>query len=64
MTRFNISLDESINFVLFSIKNMIGGEIFVPKILSYNVLDVAKSIDEKEKLKLLVLDLEKKFTKK
>tara|TARA_E500000178_G_C17029075_1_gene759575 strand:- start:598 stop:1608 length:1011 start_codon:yes stop_codon:yes gene_type:complete len=53
MTRFNISLDESIDFVLFSIEIMIGGEIFVPKINSYNVLDVAKSIDEKRRIKII-----------
>ena len=44
MTRFNITMDESIKLVLHAIKNSIGGEIFVPKIPSYKILDVAKAI--------------------
>ena len=51
MTRFNITLQESIEFVLFSLKKMWGGEIFVPKIPSYILLDLAKAISSKAKIK-------------
>ena len=44
MTRFNISLDESVKFVLFAIDSSIGGEIYVPKIPSYKITDLAKAI--------------------
>ena len=44
MTRFNISLDEGVDMVLWSLGNMLGGEIFVPKIPSYRIVDVAEAI--------------------
>lgn len=44
MTRFNISLDEGIDMVLHAIHNALGGEIFVPKIPSYNIMDLASAI--------------------
>lgn len=44
MTRFSITLDESVNFVLSSLSKMWGGEIFIPKIPSYNIMDLAKAI--------------------
>lgn len=44
MTRFNISLEEGVNTVLFALKNMWGGEIFVPKVPSYRILDVAEAV--------------------
>ena len=44
MTRFNITLDQGISLVLEALKNAEGGEIFVPKIPSYRVTDVAKAI--------------------
>ena len=44
MTRFNICLQEGVDFVLKSLDRMWGGEIFVPKIPSYNILDLAKAI--------------------
>lgn len=44
MTRFNISLQEGVDIVMWAIENAIGGEIFVPKIPSYKILDVAKAI--------------------
>lgn len=44
MTRFNISLDEGVDLVLFALKNAIGGEIFVPKIPSYRITTVAEAI--------------------
>jgi len=44
MTRFNISLQEGVEMVLWSIQNAWGGEILVPKIPSYRITDVAKAI--------------------
>ncbi len=53
MTRFNILLEEGIDLVLWSLKNCRGGEIFVPKIPSYKILDLAKAIDPKCKIKFI-----------
>jgi UDP-N-acetylglucosamine 4,6-dehydratase/5-epimerase len=44
MTRFNISLDEGVDMVLWALDNAVGGEVFVPKIPSYRITDVAKAI--------------------
>lgn len=44
MTRFNISLDEGIDMVLWALENALGGELFVPKIPSYRITDVAEAI--------------------
>jgi UDP-N-acetylglucosamine 4,6-dehydratase (inverting) len=44
MTRFNITLQEGVDFVLMSLDKMWGGELFVPKIPSYNILDLAKAV--------------------
>ncbi|GAM09655.1 UDP-N-acetylglucosamine 4,6-dehydratase [Geobacter sp. OR-1] len=44
MTRFSITLEEGVNLVYYAIENMWGGEIFVPKIPSYRILDLAEAI--------------------
>ncbi len=44
MTRFNISLEEGVDLVLFALENMWGGEIYVPKIPSYRIMDVAQAV--------------------
>lgn len=44
MTRFNISLQEGVDMVLWTLENALGGEIFVPKIPSYRIVDVAQAI--------------------
>lgn len=44
MTRFNISLQEGVDLVLWAIENHLGGEIFIPKIPSYHISDVATAI--------------------
>lgn len=44
MTRFNISLQAGVDLVMFAIDNHLGGEIFVPKIPSYKIMDIAKAI--------------------
>lgn len=44
MTRFNISLQEGVDLVMWALKNHQGGELFIPKIPSYRITDVAKAI--------------------
>ena len=44
MTRFNICLQDGVDMVLWALENAHGGEIFVPKIPSYRITDVAKAI--------------------
>jgi len=44
MTRFNITLDEGVGMVLWALENAQGGEIFVPKIPSYRIMDLAEAI--------------------
>jgi UDP-N-acetylglucosamine 4,6-dehydratase (inverting) len=44
MTRFNILLEEGVELVLFALEHMWGGELYVPKIPSYRILDVAEAI--------------------
>jgi len=51
MTRFNILLEDGIDLVLWSLKNSKGGEIFVPKIPSYKITDLAKAIAPNCKIK-------------
>ena len=44
MTRFNISLEEGVDLVLYALEHAWGGEIFVPKIPSYKITEVARAI--------------------
>jgi len=44
MTRFNITLSQGADLVIWSIENSIGGEIFIPKIPSYRIIDLADAI--------------------
>ena len=44
MTRYNITLNQGVDFVIKCLENMWGGELFVPKIPSFKVTDVAKAI--------------------
>lgn len=44
MTRFNISLQGGVDMVMHAIEHAWGGEIFIPKIPSYNIIDVAKAV--------------------
>ena len=44
MTRFNISLDDGVEMVLWALEHALGGEILVPKIPSYRITDVAEAI--------------------
>ena len=44
MTRFNISLEAGVAMVMYALKHHLGGEIFIPKIPSYRICDVATAI--------------------
>lgn len=44
MTRFSITLPDGVNLVLYALDKMWGGEIFVPKIPSYNIMDLAEAV--------------------
>lgn len=44
MTRFSITLQEGVDMVMWALENALGGEIFVPKIASYRITDVAEAI--------------------
>lgn len=44
MTRFWITLEQGVDFVLNAFERMVGGEIFVPKIPSMNIMDLARAI--------------------
>jgi UDP-N-acetylglucosamine 4,6-dehydratase len=53
MTRFNITLTESIKMVEWVFNNSRGGEIFVPKIPSYKIIDLARAVCSSCKIKIL-----------
>jgi UDP-N-acetylglucosamine 4,6-dehydratase (inverting) len=53
MTRFNISLQEGVEMVLWSIENAKGGEVLVPKIPSYRIGDVAMAIAPEAEQKII-----------
>ena len=53
MTRFNISLRESVEMVLWSLKYSVGGEILVPKIPSYKLSDLAEAISPSSKVNIV-----------
>ena len=53
MTRFFITLDKGIETVLWAFKNMVGGEVFVPKIPSIKIIDLIKTIKPNAKIKLI-----------
>ena len=53
MTRFNITLNDGVGFVLSCLEKMWGGELFVPKIPSYKISDVAKAVAPECELKII-----------
>lgn len=55
MTRFFITLEEGVSFIVKNFQRMRGGEIFVPKIPSLNILDLAKVIAPNNKIKIIGL---------
>jgi UDP-N-acetylglucosamine 4,6-dehydratase len=53
MTRFWLTIEEGVSFVLDSLERMKGGEIFVPKIPSFKVIDVAEVVSPKTPLRII-----------
>ncbi|ROV58147.1 UDP-N-acetylglucosamine 4,6-dehydratase (inverting) [Vibrio ponticus] len=53
MTRFNISLQDGVNMVMYALENHLGGEIFVPKIPSYKIMDIATAVAPECKTKVV-----------
>jgi UDP-N-acetylglucosamine 4,6-dehydratase len=53
MTRFNINMNEAIDFVIYALMNLRGGEIFVPKIPSFYIMDLAKAVSENCRIKII-----------
>ncbi len=53
MTRFHISLEEAVEAIVWATNNLNGGEILVPKLKSYNIMDLCKAISPKSKIKFL-----------
>ena len=53
MTRFWITVEQGVHFVLQCMERMVGGELFVPKIPSMNIMDLAKAVDPKCKIEFI-----------
>ena len=53
MTRFSITLNDAITFVMECLRKMTGGEIFVPKIPSYRLLDLVKAYSASPKIRII-----------
>ena len=53
MTRFWITLEQGVNFVLQCLERMVGGELFVPKIPSMSIMDLAKAVCPECKTKII-----------
>ena len=53
MTRFNITLTDGVKMVNWAIENSLGGEIFVPKIPSYNIMDLASAVSQDSKKEII-----------
>jgi UDP-N-acetylglucosamine 4,6-dehydratase len=55
MTRFFLTLENGVNFVIESFSRMLGGEIFIPKLFSIKITDLAKCLDPERPLKIIGL---------
>jgi UDP-N-acetylglucosamine 4,6-dehydratase/5-epimerase len=53
MTRFHISYSDVIQLVMFAITNTMGGEIFIPKLPSFKIIDLARAVDENCKIEII-----------
>jgi len=53
MTRFWITLEQGVNFVLECLEHMVGGEMFVPKLPSMNIMNLAKAIGQNCKMEIV-----------
>jgi UDP-N-acetylglucosamine 4,6-dehydratase len=53
MTRFNLTIEEGVSSVIWALKNSYGSEIIVPKLPSYSIIDLAKSICKNCKIDII-----------
>lgn len=53
MTRFNLILENAISFVLICSSKMLGGEIFIPKLKSYNIMQLCNIINDKAHIEII-----------
>ena len=53
MTRFNITLKEGVEFVIRCLNQMWGAELFIPKIPSYRIIDLAKAVDPEARYEII-----------
>ena len=51
MTRFLITLGQSVELILKSMQNNLGSEVFIPKLPSFKIVDLAHSLNPKAKFK-------------
>lgn len=63
MTRFWISLQQGVDFVLKNLQRMQGGEIFVPKIPSIRITDLVKAMDPEAKIDVIGIRQVRSYTK-
>jgi len=52
MTRFTITLTKAVDFVFECFDSMLGGEVFIPKLKAYSIVDLVKAIDPEGKIRL------------
>ena len=53
MTRFNLTLNDCVETVMWALKKTVGGEIIIRKSPSYKLIDVAKAISSKNKINII-----------
>jgi UDP-N-acetylglucosamine 4,6-dehydratase len=53
MTRFNIDIDDAVKLVINAIKTSAGGEIFVPRIPSYKIMDIVRALQDKDNVNIV-----------
>lgn len=61
VTRFHINLESAVNLSILALKNMFGSEIFVPKIKSYRLIDLAKAVCKNSKIQIKGLGIGEKL---
>ena len=64
MTRFFVTIEDAVKFSCFSMTKILGGEIFVKKIKSINIIELTKSIKSNAKFKIIGIRPGEKFTSK
>ena len=57
MSRYFITMDDAIKLCIYCSENMIGGEIFISKMESFKIIDLAKALSEKNNFKMRIIGL-------